>query len=269
MRVAKTTIALVFMVMLAAPATALAQCYINDYGVLRLDTDCDAVIDNTDMNDADFDGIPDGDPVDNCPAVPNGNCGADQLNCDADMDSIVTATELQAGYQRDWNDNGIGDVCDDSDYDGVTDHLDNCKTVYNPSQDPSVCTDSDGDKFEDPIDNCPSDYNPNQLDSDDDGVGDACDNCRIVYNPGQADADGNKVGDACEGEGYVPPEINQDESQDVNPYDRPISDLGPDEIEGNGFGKGGCSLIGPQATGCGAALIMAALGALVAWRRRR
>ena len=46
-------------------------CYVSDYGVDRIDTDCDGIIDNTDEQDADFDGVPDGDPVDNCAEARN------------------------------------------------------------------------------------------------------------------------------------------------------------------------------------------------------
>jgi hypothetical protein len=70
----------------------------------------------------------------------------------------------------------LGDVCDDSDGDGVVDATDNCRIVPNPDQ-------RDGDGFE----------------GGGDGVGTACDNCALVHNPGQADADSDGEGDACEG----------------------------------------------------------------------
>lgn len=37
------------------------------------------------------------------------------------------------------------------------------------------CVDSDGDGFNDDLDNCPSVYNPSQADSDGDGIGNSCD----------------------------------------------------------------------------------------------
>ena len=37
------------------------------------------------------------------------------------------------------------------------------------------CVDSDGDGFNNDLDNCPSVYNPSQADSDGDGIGNACD----------------------------------------------------------------------------------------------
>jgi Thrombospondin type 3 repeat/Bacterial TSP3 repeat len=82
--------------------------------------------------------------------------------------------------QADWNHDGIGDACQDSDHDGVLDS----------------------------VDNCPSIPNANQLDTDGDGVGDVCDNCPTVPNgpaqaniPGvgnQTDTDGDFIGNACD-----------------------------------------------------------------------
>jgi hypothetical protein len=57
----------------------------------------------------------------------------------------------------------------DSDADGTADALDNCPSVYNPSQ-----TDVDGDNHGDDCDNCPNVSNPDQLDTDSNGIGDAC-----------------------------------------------------------------------------------------------
>jgi hypothetical protein len=48
--------------------------------------------------------------------------------------------------QLDWDSDGVGDACDDSDADGVMDRIDNCPMVPNPDQ----------------------------MDSNGDGVGDAC-----------------------------------------------------------------------------------------------
>jgi hypothetical protein len=94
----------------------------------------------------------------------------------------------------------------DSDGDGVADNLDNCPTVYNPSQ-----SDVDGDNRGDDCDNCPTVYNPTQVDTDGDGLGDECDpdidndgipnaldNCPYVPNPDQLDSDNDGIGDACD-----------------------------------------------------------------------
>jgi Thrombospondin type 3 repeat len=71
--------------------------------------------------------------------------------------------------------------------------------------------DADGDGVQNSADNCFSAPNPDQADDDDDGIGNACepdsdgdrtiddkDNCPDIANADQADADGNGVGNACE-----------------------------------------------------------------------
>jgi|GEM_PF-1307955 len=161
-----------------------------------LDTDGDDILDADDN----------GAPVDNCPTAANGYCSVDDVNrCDIDGDGQVSNKEWAAGYQRDWDGNGIGNACDDSDEDGVTDYLDICPSAYNPAdengiQDPRACSDFDGDGFSDDVDNCPENYNNKQDDEDEDGVGDTCDNCRFVANSEQADEDDDGFGDACVGD---------------------------------------------------------------------
>jgi LruC domain-containing protein len=156
-------------------------CYqnIDQYGAANVN--CDKVFTVSKPLDKDRDGI--GDDTDNCPSVFNSS-------------------------QADWDGDGVGDACDDSDGDGVKDNLDNCVTTANASQ-----LNTDGDKLGDACDNCPAVPNNTQADSDGDGVGDACpppadadndgipdgsDNCPTVYNPDQADADGDGLGDACD-----------------------------------------------------------------------
>ena len=125
-----------------------------------------------------------GDVCDNCPDHPNED-------------------------QADFNDDGEGDVCDDSDDDGVSDARDNCPNDPNPSQ---IDCDRDGvgdacdrdtnDKDEDGVDDdcdiCPDDANARQVDSDEDDIGDVCDNCRRVANEEQEDRNDDGQGDACD-----------------------------------------------------------------------
>lgn len=84
-------------------------------------------------------------------------------------------------------------ACDDSDFDGVCDNIDNCVGVANPLQ-----QDTDGDGIGDACDICPTIANPLQEDTDSDAVGDSCDNCLTINNPGQEDGDGDGVGDLCD-----------------------------------------------------------------------
>jgi YVTN family beta-propeller protein len=103
----------------------------------------------------------------------------------------------------------------DLDNDGVSDTQDNCPRIANPGQEDwnengvgDVCEDSDGDDWLDSIDNCPGISNSEQDDDDLDGVGNACDNCLAAANgineaaiPGvgnQTDTDGDSIGDACD-----------------------------------------------------------------------
>ncbi|NIM01475.1 MAG: hypothetical protein GTO30_15365 [Acidobacteria bacterium] len=94
------------------------------------------------IGDDDGDGVLNGN--DNCILVPNGDCGIDPLNCDADGDGTTTPEELSTGNQRDSGGFGIGNACRvvnfftgvevDSDGDGVPDVDDNCVHRPNPDQ---------------------------------------------------------------------------------------------------------------------------------------
>ncbi len=97
-------------------------------------------------------------------------------------------------YQGDWDAfvTRIGEGVD-LDGDWIDDGVDNCLSLYNPSQ-----QDSDTDSLGDACDNCPLDDNEDQTNSDADRVGDACDNCLYVDNDDQSDIDGDDVGDACD-----------------------------------------------------------------------
>lgn len=109
--------------------------------------------------------------------------------------------------QTDWNDDGIGDACQNSDSDSLLDVDDNCPANDNPGQEDTL----DGDGIGDACDNCSTISNPDQSDIDRDGIGDACDddddndgildvndNCSLVGNAGQADSDADGIGDACD-----------------------------------------------------------------------
>ena len=145
---------------------------IHEYSdVILLDLELDNI--NVDLNtlcDIDSDGV--NDYEDNCIFIPNPN-------------------------QEDYNNNGTGDVCEDTDGDGIYDDVDNCINNPNPYQGDfnnngigDVCEDTDGDGINDDIDNCVSTVNTDQEDSNNNGIGDVCDTDVVTYELGDLIAGG-------------------------------------------------------------------------------
>ncbi len=179
---------------------------------------------------------------DNCPLTVNpgqenevhpGTVAGDHCE-DPEPDGVYDITDncpdTANADQADWDEDGVGDVCDDdSDGDGVLDVSDLClSTPLGEGVDGNGCSDSqvdfDGDGICDPgapsvglapcsgSDNCPEEANTDQADWDWDGVGDVCedsdedgwldaeDNCPGVGNPGQENGvhPETPAGDHCE-----------------------------------------------------------------------
>ncbi len=170
--------------------------------------------------DTDGDGLPDAN--DNCPTTPN-------------------------EWQRDADQDGLGDVCDsayvyDSDLDGVDDAADNCPYRNNPAQEDldgdglgDLCdADIDGDKRVGPF--VQGNQNGAKLPTaaqqfvfQNKGYR-ASDNCPRTYNPDQADSDGDNVGDACQADG--------DGDGVESALDNCPSHYNPDQADGDGNGVG-------------------------------
>ena len=84
--------------------------------------------------------------------------------------------------------------CTDTDNDGIINHDDNCKTIFNLRQD-----DFDHDGVGDVCDNCIENFNPDQKNTDGDNRGDVCDNCPDVNSLITTDTDNDGIGNPCEG----------------------------------------------------------------------
>ena len=180
-------------------------------------------------------------PVDNCPNDYNpnqedwNNDGIGDHCQDWDGDGILDAYDncvtIYNPGQEDWNSDGEGDACDDSDGDGIYDDVDNCLLTYNPDQ-----ANSDSDEFGNACDNCPTTTNPDQADGDNDTVGDACDNCPVTANPYQVNSDGDDLGNACDNCPYTTnPDQNDEDSDEVgDACDNCPEDPNPNQGDGDG-----------------------------------
>jgi thrombospondin type 3 repeat protein len=139
--------------------------------------------------DIDGDALSDG--LDNCPTLPNPSqtdfdqdAIGDPCDDDNDNDGLVDTAEAT---------HGTNPFDPDTDDDGLSDGLEVLVLQTDPLK-----IDTDGDSFADAIDNCRRVFNPNQLDRDLDAVGDVCDNCGLTFNPGQENDDGDALGNVCE-----------------------------------------------------------------------
>lgn len=226
---------------------------------------CSITIEGTRYTDSDCDGAQDLDsdrePVDNCRTVRNGDCDADMLDCDINDDGVTTEIEIVGGNQRDWDHDGTGDACDDSDEDAVPDYRDNCKMKPNPTQNQSDCIDSDNDGIDDDIDNCRVIWNPSQDNSDNDSLGDSCDICAFVDNEDQSQ---KECSSSSGGGGAQGPVLN--ESPSPKP---PDNSGGGAEVPDHATGSGGCSVIADASGNTWQAIILFSAILLIPRRHRK
>ncbi len=181
---------------------------------------------NPSQRDADRDGVgdacdPDSDNDGICDAGPSPAPGTPGLPADgiciegpAGVDNCVLYANTD---QSDTDGDGIGEVCDDNDGDGLFNLRDNCPDVANRGQEDfdgdmigDVCdADDDNDGVDDTEDNCrrgngddifdPTvDTDADQRDRDLDMVGDLCDLCPDTADPGNSDSDGDGTGNICD-----------------------------------------------------------------------
>ena len=146
---------------------------------------CEQLEEQKRKNDKDWDGVIDS--RDNCKNISN----PEQNDTDSDWvwDMCDNCKNIQNKNQLDvWIYgeekiiNGVGDICEDADNDGIVWYQDNCLSVANPDQADAdndgignLCEDNDKDWVLFLDDNCPYISNTNQSDLDNDGVWDMCD----------------------------------------------------------------------------------------------
>ncbi len=176
------------------------------------DSDNCPSVNNIDQNDVDFDGIGDQCDDETCDGQDNDgdgeidegfddtdgdgdancadDCPLDEQNdqdgdghC-ADVDNCPTVPNPE---QMDLNMNGIGDICEGEECNGIDDNDNDIIDEGFP--------DSDEDGSADCIDDCPQDAHD---DEDQDGYCADQDNCPEVRNPDQEDVDEDGIGDLCD-----------------------------------------------------------------------
>ena len=106
----------------------------------------------------------------------------------------------------------------DSDGDGLSDLVDNCRFTSNPDQ-----NNSDGDPYGDACDAF-RDNATEWHNSDADALGDNADNCAFITNPRQEDYDNDGQGDACDEDIDNDGRTNADDAFDYDPSEQDDTD---------------------------------------------
>ncbi len=141
-------------------------------------------------------------------------------NADEDGDGLINRDEVARGSDP---------FAPDTDFDGISDLLDNCPVTWNADQTDTdgdgagdACIDADSDRVPDVTDNCVLVANRDQTDQDADGLGDVCDNCPTLFNPDQLDSDNNGQGDGCQ---------DTDSDGVAEPFDNCPLAANPDQLD--------------------------------------
>lgn len=183
--------------------------------------------------DQDNDGI--SDSTDNCPALANPDQadrnanGVGDVCDDPDKDGLADSYELYTTYGPGPNFRRTNPDKKDTDGDGLSDGYEVNRVYPNGKRTDPTLRDTDGDGWEDGTE-IYGGTDPTNGDTDGDGVRDAMDNCPTTSNPDQKNTFGNSRGDACEPAPPPPPCQGVDPCQ-VTPVAGTVQDTANEVIK--------------------------------------
>lgn len=124
------------------------------------------------------------------------------LNNNAEVLYLKNASNIDQDIitygQGSYNGINLGDFVLGNSIGRTTDGESNWMVFSTPTKNSTNSVDSDYDGISDALDNCSNNANSDQSDSDEDSVGDLCDNCQHLANSDQTDVDGDGIGDVCD-----------------------------------------------------------------------